>query len=93
MHEVIQHLFKSSGQVTHTMLNEHKYIVKTIVYMLTEPLSTVFTQIEDLVMLAKAAKNSYSDRHLFKIAINIIRNTNDFDKGQADWYGKTRKHT
>ena len=39
-------------------------------------------------MLAKAAKNTYSDRQLVEIAMNIIRNTNYFDKGQADWYEK-----
>ena len=39
-------------------------------------------------MLAKAAKNTYSDKQLVEIAMNIIRNKNYFEKGQADWYGK-----
>ena len=52
-------------------------------------MSIVFTQIEDLRMLEKAAKNSFSDIQLVKISINIISSTNDFYKGQADWYVKT----
>ena len=56
--------------------------------MLIETLSTVFAQIKYLIMLAKAAKNPYSDRNLVKIAMDIIRNTNDFKKGKADWYVK-----
>ena len=45
-------------------------------------------------MLAKAVKNPYSDRQLVEIAMNITRNTNDSEKGQADWYGKIPgKHT
>ena len=45
-------------------------------------------------MLAKAAKNPYSDRQLVKIALNIIRNKNDFENGQAYWYVRTpNKHT
>ena len=39
-------------------------------------------------MLVKAAKNPYSDKQLVKIAMNVIRNANDFKKGQADWYGR-----
>ena len=60
--DVIQHSFNSYVQVRHTTLNEYKQSVKLIVNKLTEPLSTMFTQIEDLQMLAKAAKKSYSDR-------------------------------
>ena len=39
-------------------------------------------------MLVKAANNSYSDRQIVKIAMNIIRNKNYSEKGQAKWYGK-----
>ena len=70
------------------MLSEHKQSVKTIVYMLKVPLSTVLTKIEGLRMLAKAAKNLYSGRQLFEIAMNIARNTKYFEKGQANWYEK-----
>ena len=76
------------------MINEHTQSVKEIFYTMMELLSTVLTQIEDLLILAKAAKKSYSDRQLVKIPMNIMRNANDFDKGQADWYGKIPvKHT
>ena len=86
--EVIQHLFDNYVQVRQTTLNEHEHGVKTIFYTLTEPLSTVFTQIEDIGMLAKAAKNPYLEIQLVKIAMNIIKSTNDFEKVQADWYVK-----
>ena len=65
------------------MLNEHEKSVNKIVYTLTEPLSTVFIETEDIRMLAKAAKNPYLDRQLVKIATEIIRNKNDFKKIQA----------
>ena len=39
-------------------------------------------------MLVKTAKNPYSDRQIFEIAMNIIRNTNDSDKVKSKWYGK-----
>ena len=65
-------------------LKEHKQRVKAIVYTLAEPLITVLTQIEYIRMLAKAAKNPYSDRQLFKIDMNIIRNKNDSGKGKSD---------
>ena len=62
--EVIQHLSNNYGQVRQTTLNEHGQSVKSILYALTEPLITAFTQIEDLRMLEKLAKNSHSDRQL-----------------------------
>ena len=40
-------------------------------------------------MLVKAAKNQYSDRQIVEIAMKTIINTNDLEKVQADWYGKT----
>ena len=39
-------------------------------------------------MLVKAVKKPSSDRQLSGIAMNIIKNTNYFEKGQANWYGK-----
>ena len=87
--EIIHHLFENYGQVWKTTLNEQEQSVKTIVYILTEPLITVFIQIEYLQMLAKAAKNPYSDRQLVKTASRIIMNMNDFNNVQADWYNKT----
>ena len=79
--EVIQYLFENYCQVRQTTLNEHEQSVKAIVYTLIEPLISVFTQIKDLRILAKSAKNPYSDRQLVEIAMNIIRNKNDFEKG------------
>ena len=52
-------------------------------YILKEQLSPVFTKMEDLILLDKAEKKPYSDRQLVKIAFNIIRNANDFKKGQS----------
>ena len=58
--EVIQNLFENYGQVWQMTLNENTQSVKTIVYTLKEPLITVFTHIQDLIMLTKAANNPYS---------------------------------
>ena len=86
--EVIRHIFENYGQVRQTLLNEHSQSVKKIVYTLTEPLRTVSAQIKDIQMLEKE-KIPYSDIQLIKKALNIIKNTNDFEKGKANWYGKT----
>ena len=55
--KVIQNLFDNYDQVRQSSLNKHELSVKSIVYTLNEPSSTVFTQTEDLRMLEKAAKN------------------------------------
>ena len=39
-------------------------------------------------MLAKAANDPYSYIQLVEIAMNITRNTNYFEKRQANWYEK-----
>ena len=75
--------------------------VKKIVYTLTEPLITVLTQIEYLIMLAKTAKNPYSDRQLSEIAMNIIRHKKIprkdkptcMEKYQENILGKITRHT
>ena len=78
--EATQHLFENYGQVRKTVLNGNEHSVKVSFYTLPEPLSTIFTKIEDLRMLEKAAKKPYSDRQIVEIAMNIISNTNDFEK-------------
>ena len=54
--EVIQHLFDNYGQVQQITLNEHEQRVYTLFYTLSKAFSTLFTKIEDLIMLVKAAK-------------------------------------
>ena len=54
--EVIQHLLDNYDQVRQKTLDKHEISIKLGVYTLTEPLSTIFTQIEDIRMLSKAEK-------------------------------------
>ena len=43
--EFIQKLFEKYGQVRQTTPNKHEQRLKSILYTLTEPLRTVFTQV------------------------------------------------
>ena len=82
--EVIQKLFENYSQVRQATINEHEQSFKKIAYTLTEPLSTIFIQIQDIRILVRAAKKPYSDGQIVEVAMNIIRNKNDFETVQAN---------
>ena len=55
-------------------------------YHPSEPLVTVYNQIEDLERLGAAARDPFTNKQLVKIGLKIIKNTRDFADGLKTWY-------
>ena len=78
---ILVHLFRNYGYVTPEVLAENTAAVKELQYSVKEPLVTVYNAIEDLKLLAKAANNPFTPVQLVDIAIQVIKNSHDFDNG------------
>ena len=50
-----------------------------------EPLSLVFDLVEELQLLAEAARTPYSEVQLVSFGVEILRNTHDFQDGIKSW--------
>ena len=62
IHEVLAHLFRRYGRVDADTLADIDEKVRTTQYNVSEPLVTVYNDIEDLARIAVAADNPYSDK-------------------------------
>ena len=94
LHDVLTFLFTRYGVVNADTLMDIEDKVKTMEYNLAEPLVVVFNEIEELARLGGAANNPFSDMQQVQIGLRIIKNTNDFEQGIQDWYGRpAAEHT
>ena len=94
LHDVLDFLFARYGKVTGDTLDDFEEKVKNMSYHPSEPLVTVFNQIEDLERLGVAARDPFTDKQLVKIGLKIIKNTRDFADGLKTWYQRPRvEHT
>ena len=94
LHDVLDFLFARYGKVTGDTLDDFEEKVKNMSYHTSEPLVTVFNQIEDLERLGVAACDPFTDKQLVKIGLKIIKNTRDFADGLKASYQRPRvEHT
>ena len=78
-------LFQRYGFVTQHQLAEFESSVRQYTYNVQEPLSLVFDLVEELQLLAEAARTPYSEVQLVSFGVEILRNTHDFQDGIKSW--------
>ena len=88
IHEVLSTLYTKYGQVRRQDVKNKEREVENINYQLTEPLTDVWTELDDLQKLATRANLKYSDRQMVEMGMNIIKNTHDFEQGIYEWEKK-----
>ena len=85
---ILNHLFTKYGRVNSETLAEKEKSVREIQYNPQDPLITIYKEIEHLERLGKASLNPYSPSQLISFAIQVIKNTGDFEEGQKLWHAK-----
>ena len=64
---------------------EFELNIRQYTYNVQDPLSLVFDQIEELQLLAEAARTPYSDGQLVSFGVEILHNTQDSQDGIKSW--------
>ena len=82
---LLRTLFQRYGFVTQHQLAEFESSVRQYTYNVQEPLSLVFDLVEELQLLAEAARTPYSEVQLVSFGVEILRNTHDFQDGIKSW--------
>ena len=79
---ILQHLFTKYGKVDADSLATKEKSVREFQYNIQDPLVTFYREIEDLEELGKASMNPYLPSQLISFALQIIKNTGDFEEAQ-----------
>ena len=81
LHDVLDHLFTRYGQVESETLEDATEKVKQMEYSVSDPLVTIFTEMEDLEQLSIAASNPFTNSQKVQLGLAIIKLTHDFETG------------
>ena len=82
--QIFDHLYTAYGDITSEALREREEKVRSMSYTLTEPLTNIFTEVENLQKLGIAAGLTYTPEQLKEIALGIIKRTGDLQEGLSD---------
>lgn len=85
---ILQRLFRRYGKLTSDKLKKAQSAVESFQYNLTDPLESFYQKIEDLRDLGDAANKPYTEPQLIGYALDIIKNTHDFEDAQKEWNRK-----
>ena len=86
---ILIYLFTKYGSIDDDTLAHKEKLVREMQYNVQDPLITIYKEIEELEQLGKAANNPYLPSQLVTFALQIIKNTGDFEDSQKKWHIKT----
>ncbi len=82
--ELIEHLLRAYGNITPTDLAENDTRFKTA-YDPSEPIETLYSQLEDAMDYANAGDNAYTANQIVSNAYTLVFNTGMFPEACRDW--------
>ena len=83
--DIMDHLFKHYGQIRGEEVTAREAEVLRTSFTPSDPLVTIWSPIEKLKKFAIKAKRPYTDIQLIDMALQLIRNTRDFEKALGKW--------
>ena len=83
--EIFKYLFDTYGDVSPRELQQLRNQVENIVFDPSEPVDTIFSEIEDLDTIAQIAENPLSERQKIEMAYLILQNSKKFTNGLKKW--------
>ena len=83
---ILNYLFRNHGSVTSDTLYAETARVRDMPFSVRDELSTLFTSVEDLEELSRAAELQYSPVQLTDIALHVLKKTGDYQQAIIEWY-------
>jgi len=81
----LNHLFSTYGNDSTDDLDDATDAVKKMQFSVTDPLTKLYTAIEDLEQLGQATESPFLPAQQIRIALRVIKSANDYTKGLLDW--------
>ena len=86
---MLQYMYETYGDITPTELEDNDERMRTA-YDATEPIETLYNQIENAVDIAEAGKQPYTTPQILTRAYNLILQTGLMDDACSDWDDKAQ---
>ena len=83
--QILKYLFETFGDVTPKEFKQLRDQVESMVFDPTEPVDTIFSEIEDLENIADMADNPMRERQKIDMAYLIIQNSKKFNSSLTKW--------
>ena len=84
--DLIDHLFTNYGIIEQEDLEDETDKIASMNYDIEEPLTILFSTIEDLEQLAIAAFDPFTVKQLIDIGLKILKRCGDFTDALKAWY-------
>ena len=91
IHTILTTLYNRYGKVRRQDVKVKERELENYQFVLTQPLTEVWKEIDELQKLATAANMEYSNSQLVQLALAIIQNTHDFERGIYTWLDNPRE--
>ena len=92
--EVFLHLFTNYGDISPSELRTLTDQVQNMQYQPTEPVDTVFTEIDDLATISKMAGAPLTQAQKINMAYLLFQQTQSFNRGLTSWNSRPpHEHT
>lgn len=86
--EIFDYLYSTHGQVDSDEITNKEHELRTSTYDIRDPVSILFDKLDDFKIYTKAAGEEKSSEQIINLALTILRNSGEFEKGLGDWYSK-----
>lgn len=82
---ILSYLFDTNGDISPREFSALKSQVESMTFDPTEPIDTVFTEVDDLANIAESANKPLPDDQKIDMAYIILQNTRKFTSGLREW--------
>ena len=86
---ILLYLFRVYGKIKPEYLQERKAEVENLTFTLSDPIDTIFNQIEDLAELGELSARPFSDTQLTDFTFIIANKNRAFREDIRTWIRKT----
>ena len=86
---IFTYVFNNYAKSAQEDIDEQHDLIISLTYDLRDPLVTVYSPINELMKVAEAADNPFTDTQLVKLALAILQSTSDFEETIIDWNSRT----
>lgn len=89
--QILLHLFDTYGDITPKQLSDLKSNVEDMVFDPTEPVDTIFTELDDLADIAEMADKPFTEKQKIDVGYIVLQGTMKFGSGLGSWDKKVSR--
>ena len=86
---IFTYVFNNYAKSVQEDIEEQHDLIRSLTYDLRDPIVTIYSPIDELMTVAEAADNPFTDTQLVKLSLAILQPTGDFEETIIHWNSGT----